>query len=139
MTKEDYDTEGLVESLNGIIFSLSQLNQYDKIYMLLEDKEVEKYLDKIKIAEYKIFNNLYNKNYEQALSIFKEVKPSIIEKMPASILFNIGETYFRKGDYAKSAKMFDQFVKDYSYEKKSAEARLRIALCYDLMAKKKVY
>ena len=101
--------------------------------MLLEDKEVEKYLEKVKIVEYKIFNNLYNKNYDQVVNIYNQLEPAMIEKMPASIVFNVSEAYFRLGNYEKSAKMFDSFVAHYSYEKKSAEARLRIALSYDLI------
>lgn len=133
LTKEDYDTEGLVESLKGIIYSLSQLNQYDKIYLLLEDKEVEKYLDKIQIAEYKIYNLTLNKKYQQAINEFEKIEKSIIEKIPSTILFNIAESYFGQGYYEKALKLYDKFVKDYSFEKESSHARLRIALCYDLL------
>ena len=111
ITKEDYDTEGLVESLHGIIYGLSKLNQYDKISYLLEDKEVEKYLDKISIAEYKIFNSLKNKKNKEVLREYNSVSKNIVEKIPASILFNVGEALFNKGDYRKASSYFDKFLK----------------------------
>ena len=135
LTKEDYDTEGLVESLHGIIYSLSKLNQYDKISYLLEDKEVEKYLDKISIAEYKIFNSLKNKDYEQVLREYNSVKKSIVGKVPASILFNVGEAYFSNGNYESASKYFDRFLSSYSFSRNSSKARMRIALCYDFLNK----
>jgi len=135
LTKEDYDTEGLVESLQGIIYSLSQLNQYDKIFNLLEDKEVEKYLDKIQIAEYRIYNLVLDKKYPLAIGEFDKIKKSIIDKIPSSILFNVAESYFGQGDYKQALKFYDEFVQKYSFDKKSSHSRLRIALCYDLLEK----
>ena len=133
LTKEDYDTEGLVESLHGIIYSLSQLNQYSKIYNLLEDKEVEKYLDKIEISEYKIYNLLLSRKYSEVLNEHSKIKKSILGKIPASILFNVAESLFGLGKYDESTKLFDKFLKSYSYDKRSSHARLRIALGYDLL------
>ena len=45
-----------------------------KYTALFEDKEVEKYLDKIKITEYKIYNLLLNKEYDQVISSFINIK-----------------------------------------------------------------
>ena len=135
LTKEDYDTEGLVEGLNSIIYSLSKINQYEKIASLLEDKDVEKYLDKIKIAEYKIYNFIINKKYEDVIKIYNQISNSIIGEKPASILFNVAESYFRTGDFNKAIEFYDEFIAKNSFERKVPEARLRVALAYDLLSK----
>ena len=47
-------------------------------------------------------------------------------------MFNTAEAYFRNAEYEKSIKLFDEFIKHYSYEDYASQARLRIALGYDL-------
>ena len=101
----------------------------------MEDSEVEEYLSKSDILVYRVYTKLIKKLNKEAISDYEKNKGAIIGKMPASLLFNLAEAYFREGLYQKSIKMFDEFVTKYSFNTASSLARLRIALAYDLLDK----
>src|SRR5690606_7177927 len=50
-------------------------------------------------------------------------------------LFNTAEAYFRSAQYEKAVELYDDFIKENSQFEKAAEARLRLALSYDLLNK----
>jgi TolA-binding protein len=59
----------------------------------------------------------------------------LVSPIHHGVLFNLAEAYFREGQYDEAIKRFDDFIKYYSYHKYSDQARVRLALSYEIMEK----
>ncbi len=135
VSKENFDYEESAKALEVIIHSLAKLGQVKKIKELLADKTVKKILPAQLALSYKIYALLKTNNEKELIRVFEKEKKGIIGKVEASLLFNIAEAYFRKSEYQKSITYFDEFITRFSYLPKTNQARLRIALSYDILDK----
>lgn len=129
---EAFDDEMIIYSSRVILNSLANLRQLNKISEFLRNKAVIRVLPKQEGLAYINYVNLYNKDTKQVIADYVANKASMTKPIHPAILFNTAEAYFRQAEYKKAIKLFDQFVANYSFISKSGEARLRIALSYDL-------
>ncbi len=134
-SKENFDYEESNWAAEGILNNLSKLNQIDKVRALLKDKTIVKLLPKQLMIAYEMFSQLNIGNVEKVIQIYKNNKRSLVAPVHKTIIYNIAEAYFRTSQYEKAIKLYDNFLNDYSFDTHSNQARLRIALCYDLLDK----
>jgi CRISPR/Cas system-associated endoribonuclease Cas2 len=134
-SKENFDYEESNWAAEGILNNLSKLNQIDKVRGLLKDKTIVKLLPKQLMIAYEIYTQLNLGNTEKVIQIYKNNKRSLIAPVHKTIIYNVAEAYFRNAQYNKAIKLYDTFLKNYSYDTHSNQSRLRIALAYDLLDK----
>jgi len=132
-SKENFDYEESNWAAEGILNNLSKLNQIEKVRALLKDKTIEKLLPKQLMIAYEIFTQLNMGNVNKVIEIYKNNKRSLIAPVHKTIIYNVAEAYFRTSQYDIAVKFYDKFLKEYSYDTHSNQARLRIALSYDMM------
>lgn len=129
-----YDDDMIVYSSRVILNSLANLKQLVKIDEFLKNKAVARVLSKQEGLAYRSFINLMNGETEQVIADFKASSKSLVKPIHPSILYNTAEAYFREAQYSNAVKVFDEYIADYSFSSQSGNARLRIALAYDLNA-----
>lgn len=130
---EEFDDDMIIFSSRVILNSLAHLRQMDKIKSFLQNKAVMRVLPKQEGMAYIGYVNLSKGETDQVISNFKTKERSLVKPYHPSILFNTAEAYFRHAEYQKAVKLFDQFLKEYSRYSRSGDARLRVALSYDLL------
>ncbi len=130
---EDFDDDMIIYSSRVILNSLANLRQIDKMKTFLENKAVKRVLPAQEGLAYISFVNLFEDKASQVLADFTVNKDSLASPIHPSILYNTAEAYFRKADYRKAIKLYDDFLDKYSFLPESSQARLRIALSYDLL------
>ncbi len=130
---EIFDDEMIVFSSRVILNSLAHLKQISKIKSFLGNKAVIRVLPKQVGHAYISFVNLSQDNTNQVLADYKINKKAFIKPVHPSILFNTAEAYFRQAEYRKALRIFDEFIDQYSQFTSSSQARLRLALSYDLL------
>ncbi len=135
LSKKNYFPEKMTKSLELVIHALSIKGDVDKISKLLKDNEVHKFLSKHKIREFDTYTKLRRNKSEELVSEYERSKKGIVGNLPRTLLYNLGEAYFRQGNYKKSIKLYDKFLKNHSKDISASKARLRIALCYELLGK----
>ena len=134
-SKTAFDNETALYAANTILYTLARLGQVDQIDSFISDLSVKKLLPPQLALAYKSYVWL---NLDQADVLIKEYEKAdkgLARPVHSSILFNLGEAYFRNAQYEKAIRIFDEFLKDYSFMDKSSEARLRLALAYDITGK----
>jgi hypothetical protein len=134
-SSEAFDNDMIIYSSRAILNSLANLRQLNKIKDFLSNKVVLRVLPKQVGLAYIGFVNLENDNSTQVVADFVSKKNKLSNPIHPSILFNTAEAYFRLGQYKKSIKTFDRFITNNSFLNKSSNARLRIALSYDLLGR----
>jgi hypothetical protein len=134
-SSETFDNDMIVYSSRAILNSLANLRQLNKIKDFLSNKVVLRVLPKQIGMAYIGYINLENDNSKQVIADFVSKKNKLSKPIHPSILYNTAEAYFRTGKYKKSIKTFDKFITDNSFYNESGNARLRIALSYDLLGK----
>lgn len=134
-TKENYDYEESPYALEMILYNLSELGQFDKIAELVEDKTVVKIVSGQTLIAYKMFTALKLGDTKKVIQIYEIAKPGLAKPVHAAILYNGAEAYFREAKYDQAIALYDDFLVTHSYMGQAGEARLRIALAYDLQAK----
>ena len=72
---------------------------------------------------------------DDVISEYNDKKAGLAKPVHHSLLYNVAEAFFRKGDYETSLKLFDEFLSKYSYRTEASQARVRIALAYELLEK----
>ena len=134
-SSESFDNDMIIYSSRVILNSLANLRQLDKIKDFLSNKAVMRVLPKQVGMAYISYVNIEKDDTKQIISNYKINKRGLIRPIHPSILFNTAEAYFRTSEYNKAIKIFDMFINDYSMFTKSSQARLRLALSYDLLNK----
>lgn len=129
----NFDEDLVKKSSMVILDSLAKLGQKDKISKFLDDSIVKKFLGSQIGISYKIYTDVKNKKYDEAISFYEKNTKGLQKPIEESLLFNIGESYFQVAEYKKSKDIYKDYVKNYSFHKNSAFARNRIALNYDLL------
>ncbi len=117
-----------------ILHSLAELRQVDKIDSFLkENKKTEKLLPPQMSIAYLSFAMLSRGETKDLIKRFRAVEKSLAKPIHPAILFNVGESLFRQSKYDEASKIFDEFLSTYSYLLHAPHARLRLALCYEIL------
>lgn len=127
-----YDDDMIVYSSRVILNSLANLAQLSKIDEFLKNKAVARVLSSQEGLAYRGFIHLVKGETKQVITEFKAAEKSLAKPIHPSILYNTAEAYFREAGYSNSIKLFDQYVSSYSFSSQSGNARLRMALAFDL-------
>lgn len=132
-SKENFDYEQSDTAAEYILFSLAQLNQIEQVKQLVREKTIVKLLPKQVLMAYEMFSMLKLGEVEETAKFYESVEKTLTKPRHEAILYNAAEAYFRLGNYDKAIRVYDDFLAEHSYHIKSSEARLRIALAYDLL------
>tara|TARA_B100001971_G_C18268012_1_gene596296 strand:+ start:54749 stop:57517 length:2769 start_codon:yes stop_codon:yes gene_type:complete len=132
---EQFDDDMIIRSSRVILFSLAHLNQVKKMKDFLSNKAVIRVLPAQEGDAYIGYVNLKNQNLDQVIAQYTTNVKSYTKPVHPAILYNTAESYFRKAQYERAIKLFDEFSADYSYTDVAGFAHLRIALSYDLLDK----
>ncbi len=127
----DYETSGYVGEI--IFHCLSYVGQIERIDELKRDKTIKKLVPTQKIMAYEMYSYLVLNNAEEAVKRYEEIKEGFSGDILPSVLYNTAEAYFQTGNYKKAIKLFDEFIAKFSYHINSQQARLRLALAFDLI------
>lgn len=134
-SKANFDNETALYAANIILNTLAQLGQDEQIEQFISDASVKKLIPAQLGFAHKSYVLLNKDQTEDLIKEFEKSEKSLARPIHPALLFNVAESYFRTAQYEKSVKVLDDFIKDYSYTDKSSEARLRLALIYDLLNK----
>lgn len=132
-SKENFDYEESREAAEMILYALARLKQDEKLNEVIEEKTIQKILPAQKRYAYKFYTLLRLNKIEELVRSYEKIKTGLVSPVDESILFNVGEAYFRNAQYKKSVKLFDKFNSLYSKNTYNSYARLRIGLAYDFM------
>lgn len=130
---ESFDDDMITYSSEVILHSLAQLNQLDKIGEFLANKAVVRLIPAQVGAAYISYLNVKRGKLSEVTESFAKNKKSYVKPIHPSILYNTAEAYFREANYEKAVSLFDEFLVSYSGFDVSSNAKLRIALSYDLL------
>jgi hypothetical protein len=134
-SKENYDYEESHYAAEGILFSLAKLKQIEKVQELLKEKTIQKILSKQTMLAYEIFTYLSLDQSEEVIKLYEKRQKGLVKPIHPVILYNVAESYFRNSRYQKAIKVYDEFLKDNSFNTKSSHARLRIAQSWEIQGK----
>lgn len=132
-SRGEFDHDLVIYSSNVILHSLAVLKQIDKIEDFLADKKLMSILPPQIGLAYLSFSLLSKNQTGELIKKFKEVEKSLAKPIHGAIIFNVAESFYRHSEYELAAQYFKDFVKDNSHLSQAPEARLRIALCSDLV------
>ncbi|MBT3585468.1 MAG: tetratricopeptide repeat protein [Halobacteriovoraceae bacterium] len=135
VSKENFDYEESQLAAENIILKLTLLNQIGRVKTVLQEKTIQKLISKQKILAYQIFVGLKLGKVDEVIRLYEKNRRNLAKPVHKVILYNTGEAYFRKGQFGKAIKLFDQFIDQYSFHSSAGAARVRIALCYELSGK----
>ncbi len=135
-SRADFDTETAVITTKFITFNLAMLKQVEKIDKFVSDGIVQKLMPGQLAFAYKSYVFLVMNKEEELIKLYENEKAAMTKPIMAAISYNIAEAYFRTAQYQKAVREYDQFLAQYSYMSLSSFARVRLALCYDLLEKK---
>ncbi|MFP5386514.1 MAG: tetratricopeptide repeat protein [Bacteriovoracia bacterium] len=130
----EFDQNLVIQSSLTILHSLAELKQVEKIEAFLkENKKLDSILPPQMSMAYSSFALLSKGEEKELLKRFHAVEKSLAKPVHPAILFNVGESLFRKADFESSIKVFDEFLSSYSYLLQAPHARLRLAVAYELL------
>lgn len=133
-SRENFDQTLVIQSALTILHALSELKQAEKIESFLtENKKVDSILPPQMSMAYHSFALLSRGEDKEIIKRYEAVEKSLTKPVHPAILYNVGESYFRRADYEKAIKVFDEFLASYSYVLLAPHARLRLALSYELL------
>ena len=133
VSRENFDYEELKKQAKNILHILAKLGQINKLKKVLKDKMIVKFVPDQKRLAYEIYTLLKVGNTKEVQKLYEKKKPSFGGSVEGSILYNVGEAYFRDSQYKEAIELFDQFVSGHSFFKESGNARLRIAVSFELL------
>lgn len=134
-TKDNFDYEESQDAVESILYNLAKLNQVDRLQELVKDKTIVKIMPKQKLLAYELYIKHKLGNIDDVLEIYTREKRHLTRPYLVSIQFNVAESLFRVARYDEAISMFDEFVTHYSFHTRASDARLRIALMYDITDK----
>lgn len=134
-SKGAFDNETALYAANIILFTLAKLGQVDQIDSFVSDLSVKKLLPPQLAMAYKSYTYLSLGQTTELIKEYEKNEKSLTNPKHPAILYNVAESYFRTSQYEKALKVYDEFLKDHSYIDVSSNARLRMALSYDLLGK----
>lgn len=132
--RSQFDQNLVIQSALTILHSLAELKQVDKIETFLkENKKLDSILPPQMSLAYSTFALLARGEMKEIIKRYKLVEKSLAKPVHPAILYNVGESLFRLGDYEAAVKIYDEFLASYSYLLQAPHARLRLALSYELL------
>tara|TARA_Y100001936_G_C16087049_1_gene682550 strand:+ start:1759 stop:4551 length:2793 start_codon:yes stop_codon:yes gene_type:complete len=131
----EFDDDMIVRSSRVILYSLAKLKQLSKMEEFLKNKAVIRVLPPQEGDAYIGYVNLINGKLDQVIASYRANEKSYAKPVHPAILFNTAEAMFRKAQYNKAVKVFDEFVANYSFYDIAGFANVRVALGYDLLGK----
>lgn len=134
-SQENFDKEESKYAIEIMLYSLAKLGQIEKIDELVKDKTVAITLPKQTLYSYKIYVLLKQQKNQDAIDLYEGLKTSLAKPIDGTILFNVGEAYFREARFDEAIKIFDDFLVFYSHFSYASLARLRMALSYEISEK----
>ena len=134
-SRSNFDFEESTYAAEIILSKLSSLNQLNKINELLREKEIVDLLPKQKVFAYQSFILLKSNKEKDLIALYEKELKNMAKPIAKEFLFNTAEAYFRLGKYKKAIKIFDEFLTNYSFSKRSGQAHLRISLSYEILDK----
>lgn len=132
MATEEFDDDNIIYSSKVILHSLTKLSQLAKITEFLENKSVKRVLTAQEGMAYESYVKLAKQDYNDLIKSFEANKSSLKRPIHSSILFNVGEAYFRKAQYKQANVLMSEFIAQYAQTDYAGFARLRMALAHDL-------
>ena len=135
LSKENFDYEEFKEQSTNILYSLAKLNQIDKLQKVLQEKMIVKFVPGQRLLAYELYSLLSLGKAEEVVALYEKRRSSLVAPVEATILYNVGEAYFREARYKEAIVLFDKFIRNNSFYKESENTRLRMALGFDLMEK----
>ena len=135
MAVEKNDDRDARMAAQAILFGLSKLNQVAEIQKILEEKDMVKHLSKNTVLLYEIYSYLRMGKSKRVVAIYEREKNNFATPLHESILFNVAEAAFREVRFGLALELFDKFIASYSYHTYSSQARVRLALIYELTEK----
>jgi outer membrane protein assembly factor BamD (BamD/ComL family) len=125
----------IILSTRVILHSLAKLKQIDKIREFVNEKPVLRTLPKQEADAYISYVQLSHGETEELIKEFNKKSKGYAQPVHPTILFNLAESYFREAKYDEAIKYFDQFVTHYSHLSQATQARVRLALSFELLNK----
>lgn len=130
---ENYDFEESVHAAEVMLYSLAQLNQIEDIRELVQDRAIQQALPSQVLLSYKYYSMMNLGQYEEVVKDYERNKPGLSRPIHPSLLFNVAEAYFQNAQYDQAISLFDMFVNENSHIDRSSDARLRLAMSYELL------
>lgn len=134
-TQENFDYESSEYAVEMILASLGRLGQIDQIRELAKDKTLQKMVPTQLVTAYEIFALLKLEKAENVVDYYNEIKGGLVKPIHSSVLFNVAEAHFRLAKFDKAINLFDEYVAEHSEQTYSSQARLRVALSYDMLGR----
>jgi TolA-binding protein len=134
-TRDNFDFEESIIPAEAMFNSLAKLGQVDKIKELSEEKTIKKILPAQLLIAYQSFANLRAGDVNGVVKLYESKKASMAKPIDPVIMYNTAEAYFRLGRFQEAQALYQDFIRNYSYEFVASNAHLRAALCSDLMDK----
>jgi hypothetical protein len=132
---QNFDNEMIILSTRVILHSLARLKQIDKIREFVNEKPVLRTLPKQEADAYISYVQLSHGETEELIKEYDKKSKGYAQPVHPTILFNLAESYFREAKYSEAIKYFDQFVTHYSHLSQATQARVRLALSFELINK----
>jgi hypothetical protein len=134
-SKENFDYEESGFAAETILYSLTKLRQINKLKEVIQDQTLKKLIAPQTIIAYEIYTLLQLGKSIEAIKVYEKNKAGIVQPAHPTILYNVAEAFFREARYSEAIELFDQFVSSYSFMTSASAARLRIAVCYEILNK----
>lgn len=134
-SREKFEVEDSKYAVKIILYNLSELNQIGIIRELIKEQSTLEIIPKQTSYSYEIYTLLKQGNYKEAIKFYERKESSLIDPVAPSILYNVAESYFRESKLEKAIKLYDKFIANYSYTTATSNARVRVALCYEMLNK----
>lgn len=135
ISKENFDYEESKVAAEYILYYIARLNQLNDLDKLARDKTIIKLLPTQSLLAYKFYVMLKQGKTREIIHEYEKVKASLAKPVHHGVLFNLAEAMFREGRYDTAISNFDDFIKYYSFHKYADQARVRLALSYEIMEK----
>jgi hypothetical protein len=135
LTKKNFDIEESTYAAEVILYALASMEQVTKIEEFVQDKTIQKLLPKQSIFAYQGYVYLKANRNDNVVKIYEDNQKSLVEPIHPAILYNTAEAYFRMAEFEKAIKIYDTFLVKYSHVLEASYARVRLALCYEILDK----
>ncbi len=132
-TRDSFDHEESAIPAEAMLNSLAKLGQVEQIMELSKEKTIKSILSPQLIMAYQTYSYLRRGDVKSIIDLYEKNKISMGKDINAVIMYNTAEAYFRLGKYNEALQLYQDFVKNYSFEFVASNANLRIALCSDLL------
>jgi TolA-binding protein len=133
VARTEFDQTNVIQAALTILHALTELKQVEKIEEFLSDKKLASILPAQMGLAYLSFALLSKGETKSLIKRYQAIDKSLVRPVHPAILYNLAESHFRHADYETALKIYDEFISSYSYMREAPNARLRIALAYELL------